>query len=146
MRISARRTFLRKYRAIRVVGWRVNFPSGAPANFAGLLGSSARKTVQWTVFSENGLASPGGKSRKLQDVHGGKGTARHAARLCGISLSALPKRLSQNGHNPLNSMQRWLGGHRYICLPPCSAPAVRLSPRSASPRIPRWRWRDSGSG
>ena len=29
----------------------------------------------------------GGKSRKLQDVHGGKGTARHAARLCGISLS-----------------------------------------------------------
>ena len=28
----------------------------------------------------------GGKSRNLQDVHGGNGTARHAARLCGISL------------------------------------------------------------
>ena len=30
----------RKYRIIRVVGWRVNFPSGAPANFAGLLAAS----------------------------------------------------------------------------------------------------------
>jgi len=29
----------------------------------------------------------GGKSRNLQDVHGGNGTARHAARLCGISLN-----------------------------------------------------------
>ena len=74
----------------------MNFPSGAPANFAGLLGSSARKTVQWTVFSENGLASPGGKSRKLQDVHGGKGTARRAAVLCGISQRKNDEVLSMN--------------------------------------------------
>ena len=30
-----------------------------------MLGSSARKTVQWTVFSENGSADPGGKSREI---------------------------------------------------------------------------------
>ena len=28
---------LRQFRTIRVVGWRVNFPSGAPVNFEGLL-------------------------------------------------------------------------------------------------------------
>ena len=43
---------------IKVVGWRVNFPSDAIADSEGLLGSSARKTVQWTVFSENGSADP----------------------------------------------------------------------------------------
>ena len=48
----------------------VNFSQPWLANFAGLLGSSARKTVQWTVFSENGLASPGGKSRNLQAADG----------------------------------------------------------------------------
>ena len=37
---------LRKYRIIRVVGWRVNFPSGAPANFAGLLAASQGKPTQ----------------------------------------------------------------------------------------------------
>ena len=49
---------LRKY---RIIGWwygEVNFSQAWPANFAGLLGSSARKSVQWTDFSENGLASP----------------------------------------------------------------------------------------
>ena len=78
---------LRKYRTIKVVDCRVNFSSDAPANFAGLLGSSARKTVQWTVFSENGLVSPGGKSRNLQDAADEKGTAKRAAVLCGIALS-----------------------------------------------------------
>ncbi|MBQ6326152.1 MAG: hypothetical protein IJI26_08830, partial [Clostridia bacterium] len=38
----------------------------AIADFEGLLGSSARKTLRWSVFSENGLAGPGGKSRNLQ--------------------------------------------------------------------------------
>jgi len=51
---------LRKYRIIKVVSWRVIFSSGVDADFAGLLGSSARKTVQRTVFSENGSADPGG--------------------------------------------------------------------------------------
>ena len=32
---------------------------------AGLVGSSARKTLQWRVFSENGPAGPGAKSRKI---------------------------------------------------------------------------------
>ena len=32
--------FFWKYRAIKVVRWRVNFPSDAPANFAGLLAVS----------------------------------------------------------------------------------------------------------
>ena len=32
---------------------------------AGLLGSSARKTLQWRVFSENGPAGPGAKSREI---------------------------------------------------------------------------------
>jgi len=64
----------------------VNFSSGALADFEGLLGSSARKTVRWTVFSENGLASPGEKSKSLQETTEGKGTARCAAVLCGISL------------------------------------------------------------
>ena len=41
-------------------------PTDAIADFEGLLGSSARKTLRWSVFSENGLASPGGKSRNLQ--------------------------------------------------------------------------------
>ena len=49
---------LRKYRAIKVVSWRVNFSTDAIADFEGLLGSSARKTVLWTVFSENGSADP----------------------------------------------------------------------------------------
>ena len=48
----------------------VNFSQAWLANFAGLLGSSARKSVQWTDFSENGLASPGGKSRNLQAADG----------------------------------------------------------------------------
>ena len=82
----------------------MHFSSDAPADFAGLLGSSARKTVQWTAWtlrwtpfgccSENALASPGGKSRNLQDtavalkdlLRGGKGTGRRAAVLRGISL------------------------------------------------------------
>ena len=59
-----------KYRAIKVVSWRVNFSSGALADFEGLLGSSARKTLRWSVFSENGLASPGGKSKNLQEMTG----------------------------------------------------------------------------
>ena len=83
------KAFLRKYRTIKVVDWRVHFSSDAPANFAGLLGSSARKTLQWRVFSENGLTSPGGKSRNLQDAAGGKGTAKRTAVLCGISLSVI---------------------------------------------------------
>ena len=33
-------SFLREYRTIRVVGWQMNFPLGAPANFAGLLAAS----------------------------------------------------------------------------------------------------------
>ena len=37
---SQSKDLLRKYRIIRVVGWRVYFPSGAPANFAGLLAAS----------------------------------------------------------------------------------------------------------
>ena len=41
-------------------------PTDAIADFEGLLGSSARKTLRWSVFSKNGLASPGGKSRNLQ--------------------------------------------------------------------------------
>jgi hypothetical protein len=41
-------------------------PTDAIADFEGLLGSSARKTLQWRVFSENGSADPGGKSRNLQ--------------------------------------------------------------------------------
>ncbi|MBQ6121671.1 MAG: hypothetical protein IJI59_07995, partial [Clostridia bacterium] len=81
---------LRKYRAIKVVSWRVNFSTDAIADFEGLLGSSARKTVQWTVFSENGSADPGGKSRNLQAADVGKGTARCAAVLCGSSLSPGP--------------------------------------------------------
>ena len=32
---------------------------------AGLLGSSARKTLQWRVFSENGPAGPGANSREI---------------------------------------------------------------------------------
>ncbi|MBQ3304188.1 MAG: hypothetical protein IJH03_06575, partial [Clostridia bacterium] len=65
------------------------FSTDAIADFEGLLGSSARKTVQWTVFSENGSADPGGKSRNLQAADVGKGTARCAAVLCGISLNGL---------------------------------------------------------
>ena len=65
----------------------MNFSTDAIADFEGLLGSSARKTVQWTVFSENGSVDPGGKSRNLQAADVGKGTARCAAVLRGISLS-----------------------------------------------------------
>jgi hypothetical protein len=61
-------------------------PTDAIADFEGLLGSSARKTLQWRVFSENGSADPGGKSRNLQAADVGKGTARCAAVLCGSSL------------------------------------------------------------
>jgi hypothetical protein len=32
---------------------------------ADLVGSSARKTLQWRVFSENGPAGPGAKSREI---------------------------------------------------------------------------------
>ena len=62
------------------------FSTDAIADFEGLLGSSARKTVQWTVFSENGSADPGGKSRNLQAADVKKGTARCAAVLRGVSL------------------------------------------------------------
>ena len=64
----------------------MNFSTDAIADFEGLLGSSARKTLRRSVFSKNGLASPGGKSRNLQAANVGKGTARCAAVLCGISL------------------------------------------------------------
>ena len=44
-------------------------PTDAIVDFEGLLGSSALKTLQWSVFSENG-AEPhverAGKSRNLQ--------------------------------------------------------------------------------
>ena len=61
---------LRNYRAIKAVSLRVDFLPGALADFEGLMGSSARKTLRWSVFSENGLASPGGKSKNLQEMTG----------------------------------------------------------------------------
>ena len=39
-RVAQQRYSLRKYRAIKVVSWRVNFSPDAPADFAGLLAVS----------------------------------------------------------------------------------------------------------
>ena len=53
----------------------MRFSADGLADFEGLMGSIARKTVQWTVFSKNGLGSPGGKSRNLQQTDAGEGAA-----------------------------------------------------------------------
>ena len=38
---------LGKYRTIKVVSWRVNFPSGADADFAGLLVVNQENCIRW---------------------------------------------------------------------------------------------------
>ena len=55
-----------KYRAIKVVSWRVNFSTDAIADFEGLLAVNRETDV-------------------------GKGTARCAAVLCGISIERFPR-------------------------------------------------------
>jgi hypothetical protein len=59
----------------------MKFIKEIPRNKGGWLASefSVRRACKFRRLA-------GGKSRKLQNVHGGKGTARHAARLCAISL------------------------------------------------------------
>ena len=62
-----------------------------PSELTGeLAGAGASKTIEGAVsfLRENVkiLFWDLSKSRNLQDVHGGNGSARHAACLCGISL------------------------------------------------------------
>ena len=99
----------------------MNFSTDAIADFEGLLGSSARKTVVWIVFSENGLASPGDKSKSLQETTEGKGTARCAAVLCGISL--------RNDCAMRRLQFRSCG--RKICGGPCDAATTPIKKRIA---------------
>ena len=70
------------------------FLSAAPANFAGELGSSTRKTVQWTVFigimreSEGFPVWPKGPNCHGSNQNLRRGTV--AAVLCGISSTISP--------------------------------------------------------
>ena len=71
------------------------FLSAAPANFAGELGSSTRKTVQWTVFNGIMRESEGFPVwPKGPNCHGSNQNLRRgtvAAVLCGISSTISPE-------------------------------------------------------
>ena len=73
-------TSVRKYRIIKVVSWRVNFPSDAPASFAGLLEVSQENCKM--CMAEK--APPAPRSKSLWEC---------AAVLCGVSV----RKLIENG-------------------------------------------------